>query len=166
MTASRHPWASWFAVLSMLTAVMAAEASAADWPGWRGPTRDGVAAAGETMPLTWSDDNNLIWQAAVPGRCHGSPCVSGNAIYLATCDEGDGSQSVLAFDRSSGSLLWQQQVHAAGGMRKNERSTAASCTLACDGQAVYVAFPNADRLVATAITIDVPHPGKPPSGTM
>ncbi|MBL6830987.1 MAG: PQQ-binding-like beta-propeller repeat protein, partial [Pirellulales bacterium] len=88
------------------------------------------------------------------GRGHGSPCVSGDAIYLATCDEGDGSQSVLAFDRSSGSLLWQQQVHATGGMRKNERSTAASSTLACDGQAVYVAFPNADRLVATAITID------------
>ena len=154
MTASRHLWASWFAVLSMLTAVMAAEASAAYWPGWRGPTRDGVAAAGETMPLTWSDDDNLIWQAAVPGRGHGSPCVSGDAIYLATCDEGDGSQSVLAFDRSSGSLLWQQQVHATGGMRKNERSTAASSTLACDGQAVYVAFPNADRLVATAITID------------
>jgi outer membrane protein assembly factor BamB len=80
--------------------------------------------------------------------------VAGNAVYLATCDEGDGSQSVLAFDRSTGSLLWQQQIHATGGMRKNERSTAASATLACDGQAVYVAFPNADRLVATALTID------------
>ena len=132
----------------------AAPTPSSDWPGWRGPSRDGVAPAGATLPQAWSDDTNILWQANVPGRGHGSPCVAGNAIYLATCDEGDGSQWVLAYDRKTGDLLWQQQVHSAGGMRKNERSTAASATVAADGQAVYITFPNDGRLVATALSLD------------
>lgn len=128
--------------------------SSADWPGWRGPTHDGVAASDATLPMEWSDETNVLWKAEIPGRGHGSPCVAGSTIYIATCDEGDGSQSVLAFDRQTGGLRWQQQVHAAGGMRKNERSTAASATVACDGKAVYITFPNDGRLVATALSVD------------
>lgn len=139
---------------SVFAADIAPAQNTSDWPGWRGPTRDGVATEGETIPLTWSEESNILWQVDVPGRGHGSPCVCGDAIYLATCDEGDGSQSVLAFDRETGDLRWQRQVHAGGGMRKNERSTAASATLACDGEAVSITFPNSGRLVATAITTD------------
>ncbi len=165
MSIRQGRWAQRLSVLCFVASALAcplgeaaepAHASASsDWPGWRGPTRDGVAAAGETLPLTWSDESHVIWQTDIPGRGHGSPCVSGDAVYLATCDEGDdGSQSVLAFDRETGGQRWQRQVHAAGGMRKNERSTAASATLACDGQAVYITFPNSGRLVATAISTD------------
>ena len=157
MIASHHRRAHHLACLALLTtllSVVCAMATAADWAGWRGPTRDGVAPTGETLPLTWSNESNVLWEADVPGRGHGSPCVAGNTIYLATCDEGDGSQAVLAYDRETGRRLWQQQVHAAGGMRKNERSTAASATVACDGNAVYIAFPNGGRLVATALSLD------------
>ena len=38
-----------------------------DWPWWRGPTRDGVAAA-QKIPLEWSATKNVLWQADVPGR--------------------------------------------------------------------------------------------------
>jgi hypothetical protein len=39
-------------------------------------------------------------------------------------------------------------------MRKNEKSTAASCTPACDGQHIYVAFPNDGRLMASALSLE------------
>ena len=38
-----------------------------DWPWWRGPTRDGVAAA-QKVPLEWAADKNVLWEAPVPGR--------------------------------------------------------------------------------------------------
>jgi outer membrane protein assembly factor BamB len=129
-----------------------------EWPGWRGPARDGVAAEGEAVPLEWSEEpgreRNVLWSADVPGRGHGSPSVAGGRVYLATCDETSGSQSVLAIDASDGRRLWLREIHASGAMRKNERSTGASCTPACDGERVVVAFPNSGGIVATALSLD------------
>ena len=108
----------------------AAPPAADDWPCWRGPTHDGQAAAGQRVPQTWGDAANVVWSVDVPGRGNGSPTVVGNRVYLATCDEATGSQSVLAYERATGKLVWQRQVHAEGAMRKNEKSTGASTTTA------------------------------------
>src|SRR5262249_12636047 len=42
-----------------------------DWPWWRGPTRDGVAAP-QKIPLEWAADKNVLWETPVPGRGHGA----------------------------------------------------------------------------------------------
>ena len=44
-------------------------ASAADWPGWRGPTGMGVSDE-KDLPLTWGgkDDENILWKQPLPGR--------------------------------------------------------------------------------------------------
>ncbi len=49
----------------------------ADWPWWRGQTRNGIAAAKQKPPLKWSESENVLWKVAVPGRGHGSPTVVG-----------------------------------------------------------------------------------------
>jgi outer membrane protein assembly factor BamB len=125
-----------------------------DWPSWRGPSHDGHAPAGQTVPLTWSDTENVVWTADVPGRGTSSPTVVGDRIYLTSCDEPTGSQSVYAFDRGTGQLVWKQQVHASGAMRKHERSTGASSSVTCDGERLFVAFPNSDTVVITALSLD------------
>jgi outer membrane protein assembly factor BamB len=125
-----------------------------DWPWWRGPTHDGHAAAGHKVPLSWSDEENVLWSADVPGRGSSSPTVVGDRVYLTTCDEGPGSQSVLAFDRRSGREAWRKEVHARGAMRKNERSTGASGSVACDGRRLFVAFATGDAVVVTALSLD------------
>ena len=56
---------------------------ATDWPAWRGPTRDGIAATGQDPPLHWSETEGVLWKASVPGRGHGSPTVVGDRVYLA-----------------------------------------------------------------------------------
>ena len=33
-----------------------------DWPWWRGPNRDGIAAADQSPPLRWSRENNVLWK--------------------------------------------------------------------------------------------------------
>jgi outer membrane protein assembly factor BamB len=128
--------------------------SPSDWPWWRGPLRDGTADSDQSPPIQFSQTEHVVWHADVPGRGHGSPTVFGSRVFLATADETTGSQSVLCFDRQSGELLWDKQVHASGGMRKNNKSTAASSTPACDGQRVFINFPNGGGLYTTALDMD------------
>ncbi len=125
-----------------------------DWPWWRGPSRNGTAAADQDAPLQFGEQEHVLWRSAVPGRGHGSPTVVGDRIFLATADEPSGAQFLLCFDRETGQRLWMTTVHAQGGMAKNKRSTMASSTPACDGQRVFIAFPNSGSIVATALDLD------------
>lgn len=131
--------------------------SASDWPWWRGPSRNGTASSEQSPPVEFGESQNVVWQSPVPGRGHGSPTVCGPRVFLTTADEETGSQSVLCFDRSTGKELWNTTVHASGGMRKNNKSTASSSTPACDGERVIVNFPNDGKLITTALDLD----GKP-----
>ena len=130
------------------------EVAKGDWPWWRGPSRDGTADPEQTPPLQFSDSENVLWKADVPGRGYGSPTVVGGRVFLATCDEESGSQSVMCFARDTGELLWDRQVHASGAMRKNNKSTGASSSVACDGQRVFINFPNNGALVTTALDLE------------
>ncbi|HXX94931.1 MAG TPA: PQQ-binding-like beta-propeller repeat protein [Planctomycetota bacterium] len=125
-----------------------------DWPWWRGTARDGSAPERPKPPLSWSETEHVLWKAEVPGRGHGSPAVFGDRVYLAACDESTGRQSVLAFDRATGRRLWETEVHPEGAMRKNAKSSGASTTPACDGERVFITFPNRGAVVATALGLD------------
>src|SRR5689334_2850434 len=57
----------------------AIQISSSDWPMWRGPNEDGVSAA-SAVPTHWSETENIIWKAAIPGRGHSSPIVVGDRI--------------------------------------------------------------------------------------
>ncbi len=130
------------------------EVSASDWPWWRGPLRNGSAQSDQSLPSEFSETKNVLWSADVPGRGLSSPTVVGTHVFLTTADDASGEQRVLCFDRSTGKVLWDKQVHASGGMQKNSKSTAASSSVSCDGKQIYVAFPNSGALVATALDFD------------
>jgi outer membrane protein assembly factor BamB len=126
----------------------------ADWPWWRGPTRNGVANPDQDPPTEWSATKNVAWKAPVPGRGHSSPTVVGSRVFLATADEQAETQSVLCYDRATGKQLWETVVHRGGLMRKNEKSSAASSSVACDGQRVYINFANGGAVYVTALSVD------------
>ena len=126
----------------------------ADWPWWRGPARNGIANPDQEPPLRWSETESVAWKSPVPGRGHGSPIVVGPHVYLATADEQRGSQSVLCYDRKSGKLLWQTEIHASGALWKNQKASGASTTLACDGERLFVSFPNSNAVFTTALSRD------------
>jgi outer membrane protein assembly factor BamB len=130
-------------------------AAPGDWPWWRGPTRNGVAEPGQNPPLKWSDTENILWKAPIPGRGHGSPIVVGNRVIVNTADSERGVQSVLCFDRKTGEQLWETVVHT-GGLTKagNNKSSLASSTPACDGERIYVNFLNKDAIHATALDLN------------
>ncbi|HUG70418.1 MAG TPA: PQQ-binding-like beta-propeller repeat protein [Pirellulaceae bacterium] len=124
-----------------------------DWPWWRGPERNGIAAADQNPPLKWSRTENVLWKAPVPGRGHGSVTVVGDQAFLATADEQADKQLVLCFDRNTGKQLWQTVVHDGGIEREgNIKASQASSTLACDGERLFINFLNKGAVYTTALS--------------
>ncbi|SFI59408.1 outer membrane protein assembly factor BamB family protein [Planctomicrobium piriforme] len=124
--------------------------SETDWPVWRGSDQKGTAAD-QPIPVKWSETENLIWQAEVPGRGHSSPIRCGPAVYLATADEGQQTQSVVAYDFATGKQLWETVLHRGHFTGIHPKNSHASATVCCDGTNVYAAFINGDKLWATAL---------------
>jgi outer membrane protein assembly factor BamB len=89
-------------VPAILLGIGIRNADAGDWPQWRGPARDGVAA-GETLPDPLPDTLRLIWKVQV-GEGHSSPVVVGDRVYLMARRDDD--EFVLGLDASDGSEAW------------------------------------------------------------
>ncbi|MFN0054842.1 MAG: PQQ-binding-like beta-propeller repeat protein [Planctomycetales bacterium] len=124
----------------------------ADWPWWRGPNRNGIAAANQSPPLTWSETENVLWKASIPGRGHGSPTVVGEQVVLATADHDREVQSVHCFDRQTGQQQWQTEVHQGGFETKgNSKSSLASSSVCCDGRRLFINFLHAGAIYTTAL---------------
>lgn len=146
--------AATLALLILIPAARADEPKSTEWPWWRGPNRDGIADPNQKPPLKWSEIENVVWKAAVPGRGHGSPIVVGDRVFLTAADD---SQWLLCFDRKTGAELWKHEVHRGNVVPKgnpNGKASFASCTPACDGSSVYVNFANAEAVWATAVSVE------------
>lgn len=128
---------------------------ATDWPWWRGPNRNGIADPRQQPPLKWSETENVIWKAPIPGKGHGSPIVVGDQVILATADYEKEIQSVLCFNRKNGELLWQTEVHRGNFEKKgNAKASLASATPACDGKRIFINFLNNGAVSCTALDRD------------
>lgn len=57
-----------------------------DWDNFRGPGRQGVTSV-TSLPMQWSQQQNIAWKTAMPGPGASSPAVSGNTVLL-TCYTG------------------------------------------------------------------------------
>ncbi|VTR92607.1 serine threonine protein kinase : Probable serine/threonine protein kinase OS=Planctomyces maris DSM 8797 GN=PM8797T_27337 PE=4 SV=1: PQQ_2 [Gemmata massiliana] len=129
--------------------------AATDWPWWRGFTRDGIAAPGQKVPLEWSKDKNVVWEAPISGRGHGSPIVVADRVFLATADQDAEAQLLLCLDRKTGRQLWQTEVHKGNFVKGgNAKSSHASSSPACDGERVYINFLNGGAVYATAFDLN------------
>ena len=126
--------------------------SAKDWPQFRGP---GALGRSETkgVPLTWSDEQNVVWKTPLPGPGASSPITFGKRIFL-TChtgyatspaEPGDLSKlqrHLLCLNLADGKLLWNTPVPAdlPEQERIREDHGYASSTPVADGERVYAFF--------------------------
>lgn len=153
------PLPNFFSLSTVAAALAAVNSLAAigptDWPAWRGPTRDGIAAPGQTPPVRWSEAENIVWRTPVPGRGHSSPTVVGDRIYLATADVEKQTQRVLCFERATGRPVWDTVVHQGNLDRGGHANTSqASASVACDGERLYINFLNGKAVHSTALDLD------------
>jgi outer membrane protein assembly factor BamB len=132
------------------------------WASWRGPLGTGVAPRG-TPPLEWSEDKNVRWKTAIPGKGHSTPIVWGDRIFLTTAipfgetleiqhEHADGAHNnldagrrmkfvVLAVDRRDGAILWQRTVRSDRPHESAHVSGSwASNSAVTDGERLYASF--------------------------
>jgi outer membrane protein assembly factor BamB len=96
---------------------------AGDWARFRGPNGSGVSADKGSLPSKWSEEENLVWKAALPGPGSSSPIIVGDKVFV-TCwtgyatgeDDFESMESLkrhlVCIDRTTGKLLWEKSVAA------------------------------------------------------
>ena len=149
--------------LLAVVACMAAAtpAAAQNWPSFRGPGAGGVAAASAKPPSTWDvgSSRNVAWKVTLPGLAHSSPIVWGDRIYVTTAvpsqpgtptvitGEKAGIDSakdmiahtwrLLAFDKTTGKVIWDKVVHQGmPRLKRHVKASHASATPATDGRSI------------------------------
>ncbi len=133
---------------------LASIVSAEDW-GWRGPTGNGLAAAGQAVVDRWSVNDHVLWATDVPGRGHSSPIVAAGKVFLTTADETAETQSVLCFDAETGARLWMTQCHAGSFLRRiHPKNTQASPSVAVGDRRVFAVFCNDDSVHVSCLDLD------------
>ncbi|HSQ58787.1 MAG TPA: PQQ-binding-like beta-propeller repeat protein [Gemmata sp.] len=87
-------------------------ASAADWPQWRGPGRDGISK--ETGLLQdWPKEGPPIrWERKDIGTGYSTPVVAGGRVYVQTTR--DKEEFALRLDERTGKDLWKTHIGAVG----------------------------------------------------
>jgi outer membrane protein assembly factor BamB len=152
MKAARRSLLTFSLLVLAATATAQPRAQSGDWPAWRGPQGTGVASANQSPPTSWSETDNVLWKAPVPGRGHSSPTVVGDHVYLATAEEDREIQSVLCYDRATGKELWKAEVHRGNFDKKgNKKATQASSSVAYDGERLIINFLNNNAIYTTAL---------------
>jgi outer membrane protein assembly factor BamB len=127
-------WASAFLVV----AACGLAARADDWPNWRGPGLDGVAA-GEGYVFGWQagePGENVLWRVPLPGLGASTPAVWGEAVVV-TCGI-DGQDAVICLDRG-GRERWRREL---GPERpgKHKKATGANPSPVTDGTHAWAYF--------------------------
>jgi outer membrane protein assembly factor BamB len=129
---------------------------AADWPGWRGPTGQGVCAERD-LPLHWNakTGRNVLWKApllghdgkARPDHNQSSPVVYRGKVFLTASAWPAGTSQkefpehhVLCFDAAKGTQLWDVKVKPGPWLLRDLRGGYTVPTPAVDDRRVYVAF--------------------------
>jgi outer membrane protein assembly factor BamB len=126
----------------LLVLLGAAPLRAGDWLQFRGPNASGCSP--ETVPVTWSQNENLVWKLAVPGAGSSSPIVVGDAVFV-TCYTGEPpavERHLVRVARDTGTVVWRQTMavwHPEDPPRGFIMEHGwASNTPVSDGQRVYV----------------------------
>ncbi len=149
---------------TMLALGGVAAAGQEDWPQFRG-TGAGVVPDDPNLPETWSETENVVWAAEIPGLGWSSPVVVGDHIFLTSAlsageepspirglyDPGmengsTGSSNehrwmLYDVDFHTGLVRWQRELHSAPPpMKRHLKNSFASETPVTDGRRVYVYF--------------------------
>ncbi len=151
-------WCSRFVIVSWIVLGFSSMARAADdWPIFRGPAGNGIAATQADLPTQWSATEGIAWRTELPGHGWSSPVVGGGRIYLSAAIANDSDQgsasaatksdelslSLLIVDGASGDLVKTVRVMEQTGDRPariHKKNSHASPTPILDGDRIFVHF--------------------------
>jgi len=108
----------------MLMVAAAGRAWADDWPGWRGPFRDGICRERGLLKEWPEEGPKLLWKTAELGEGFSGPAIVGGMLY--TMGQRNGAEWVIAVECNQGKVVWATPIgpirHKGGG-QPGPRST-------------------------------------------
>lgn len=133
------------AVAILGVAAPSASAQPENWPGWRGPARNGTTTD-LGAPLIWAADAGVKWKAPLPGSGISNPIVWDDWVV---CTSSDGARQqdlhVVCLDRDSGRSRWHARLWGSAPTLYHEtKSSMASPSPITDGRHVYAFFGSGD----------------------
>ena len=96
------------AFLAGQSIALSSQSAGTDWPQFRGPNRDGIAAS-FSEPKAWPDRLTQAWKVDV-GEGHASPILVGTRVYTFT-RQGT-TEQMQALDAATGKVVWQTRYPA------------------------------------------------------
>ncbi len=121
-----------------------ADASADNWPAWRGPQGTGVTR--ESAPLIWSQTDHVRWKTPLPGPGNSTPIIWGDHVFLTQALEGGKRRALIALERGDGRQLWQRALPCMTEETTHTQNPPCSASPVTDGAAVYAHFASAGVL--------------------
>lgn len=120
-----------FLILALPAAAPGQEKVSADWFGWRGPQRTGIAQEPGWSP-SWSAAPRILWKASV-GTGFSSLAATKDQVY--TMGNQDDVDSVVCLDAETGKILWKHSYPCPLTPLSYEGGPSATPTV--DGDQVY-----------------------------
>jgi len=142
----------WAGSLALVAAVSVGDER---WTEFRGP--GGTGHSGSTgLPREWSEPSGVVWKAPVHGRGWSSPVVLGDQVWLTTATVDGHELSVIALDRTSGRVLFDQVIfRVADPEDTRQYNSYASPTPVIEAGRVYVHFGSYGTACLDARTYEV-----------
>ncbi len=110
--------------------------SAANWPQWRGPVRDGISKETGLLQEWPAEGPKLLWQKSDLGDGYSTPTVVGNRIFLIN-NKGLEDEFVQALSVKDGKPLWTTHIGKVGKPKQNPSYPGARSTPTVDGKMLY-----------------------------
>ena len=110
--------------------------SAADWPQWRGPQRNGISQETGLLQEWPKDGPKLVWQRNDIGSGYSTPAVVGRFLYFLS-NEGETEEFVQARSVTDGQQAWATTLGKVGNPNQKPSYPGARSTPTIDGDLLF-----------------------------
>ncbi len=140
-------------LLVVVVGVPGGVVQAENWPGWRGPSRNGTSAD-TAVPVSWSATKNVAWKTPLPGSGISNPIVFGDRVFVTASDGKNlANLHVMCLDRDGGGFRWHRRLWGTSPTRYHgSKSSMASPSPVTDGRNVWSFFGTGDVFCFDAAT--------------
>lgn len=111
-------------------------ATAADWPQWRGPSRDGISRETGLLKEWPAGGPKLAWKVTDIGSGYSTPSVAGHRLYL-LANDGLENEFVQALETRDGKRVWSTRLGNVGNPKQQPSFPAARSTPTVAGDVLY-----------------------------
>src|SRR4051812_21819800 len=121
---------------AVLTCGFLAIAAAANWPQWRGPSRDGISKETGLLQDWPAEGPKLLWQKDGLGDGYSTPSIVGDRIFLIN-NKGLEDEFVQCLSVKDGSPIWKTHIGKVGKPDQKPPYPGARSTPTLDGKLLY-----------------------------